>query len=269
MTIQGTPPTLEWIDVARLSIDPAYQRSVEGPQSRRIISGMKNVWDWSLCQPLVVSRRADNNMFVLDGQHRLTGARERGDVPHLPCVILSDRNEQVEAATFVALNTKRQKLSQADIFMGLLASGDPEAQATSDILEQTGWRMRQSNNTARWHTGDLACAPMLTKAVKAKGERPVRGALSALREAYEEPVTSTATILTALITIYANNLIAGRDPDDFIASIASVEPGDWKGLQADQMGRDPKISRNEAFVRAVLTNFDALYPVAAPLQEAS
>ena len=181
MAILGAPPTLEWIDVTRLSIDPVYQRTVEGVKSKRIIAAMQKDWDWSLCQVIVVSRRADGSVYVLDGQHRLTGARQRGDIPHLPCVILSGRDRSNEAATFVALNTKRQKLSQADIFFGMLASGDAEAAATAAILEDQGGECaavptrsvcgRGAGEASQsFQAGDLACAPMLIREVKLKGE---------------------------------------------------------------------------------------------------
>ena len=260
MTIFGNPPTLEWVDIARLSIDPSYQRSVEGPRSRRIIVGMTKSWNWSLCQPLVVSRRADSALFVLDGQHRLTGARERKDILHLPCVILSGRSEQDEAATFVSLNTKRQKLSQADIFLGMLAAGDEEARTTAAILEDTGWRMIRSSNTQQFKAGDLACAPMLTRELKAKGHASVRNALAALREAYEEPVTQTATILEGLISIYAADLLKGCDPDHFIASLGFIEPRDWKRLAIDTMAGTDGLSRREAMVKAIMVNFENHLP---------
>jgi hypothetical protein len=117
----GSPPTLEWIAVERLAIDESYQRATDSPASRRLINRIKQGWNWSFCQPLVVSRRTDGSLFVIDGQHRLSGAIGRGDIPHLPCVVVTDADE---AQTFIALNTQRQKLSQGDIFNAMLAAGD-------------------------------------------------------------------------------------------------------------------------------------------------
>ena len=198
----GTPPTLEQVSIERLQIDGAYQRAVEGFHSRRIIVGMVKEWKWNLCQPLVVSRRADGSLFVLDGQHRLSGARERGDIPYLPCVIVSDLDDKGEAKAFVDINTRRQRLSQLDIFTGMLAAGDEDAKKTSALLEETGWRIVRSANTQGFKPGDLTCAPMLAKQIKIKGDRIVRRALSNLRAAYPAtPVTSTANMLQALIRL--------------------------------------------------------------------
>lgn len=250
---KGAPPTLEWIGIDRLQIDPSYQRATDGPNSRRIIVGMVRRWDWSLCQPLVVSRRADGSLFVLDGQHGKAGAEERGDIPHLPCVVLSGCANSEEAETFVALNTRRQKLSQADIFNGMLAAGDEEAKAMQIMLEQTGWRVVRHNNTACYTNGDLACAPMLVKAVKSSGEAPVRNALTALREAYPKtPVRNAATMIKALIPIYRDGDLDGGDPDLFIETIGECEPRDWEAHGLEHRRRHPVLTRIEGITGSML-----------------
>ena len=251
--IRNAPPTLEWVAVDRLSVDPAYQRAIDGGHSRKIIFGMVKCWDWALCQPLVVSRRQDGGLFILDGQHRHAGAVERGDIPHLPCVILSGCDVAGEAETFVALNTRRQKLSQADIFSGMLAAGDPIAKATAELLDQTGWRIRGHATTTAYHPSDLACAPMLTKACKAHGEAVVRNALTTLREAYPDtPVRNSATLLKALIAIYRDGDLDGLDPDLFIDTLGECDPADWEAAGHDMRRKRPVLSRIEGISAAMI-----------------
>jgi hypothetical protein len=247
VTIKGAPPTLEWVAVDRLQVDPAYQRATDGPHSRKIIFGMVKCWDWTLCQPLVVSRRVDGSLFILDGQHRHGGAVERADISHLPCVILSGVELAGEAETFVALNTRRQKLSQADIFNGMLAAGDPDAKSMATLLTQTGWRQTRHSNLESQKPGRLLCAPMLVKVAKSAGEASVRNALTALREAYpDRAVTNSATLLKALIGIYRDGDLNGCDPDQFIEMLGSVEPGDWEDYAREARRDSPVLSRIEA-----------------------
>jgi hypothetical protein len=220
----GNPPSLEWLAPAQLQVDPAYQRATDGAHSRRIIVGMVKEWDWRLCQPLVVTRRACGGLFVLDGQHRLEGARERGDIPHLPCVILPALDLGAEADAFVKLNTARQKLSQADIFVGMLAAGNAEAVKVEAIMRETGWRMVRSANTAAFNPGDLGCAPRLANLVKAHGEAAVRNALASLREAFPEtPVRNGARTIEALVRIFARGLMAGFDADCLVGALKAYE----------------------------------------------
>lgn len=161
----GSPPTLEWIAVERLAIDESYQRATDGPASRRLIQKITKGWNWNFCQPLVVSRRDDGTLYVIDGQHRLSAAMERGDIPHLPCVVIG--GVECEAAAFVALNTQRQKLSAGDVFNAMLAAGDPDAKRVAELLQETGWRMARTSNPTFWKPGEMFCAPLIVKAVKA------------------------------------------------------------------------------------------------------
>lgn len=224
----GAPPSLEQIPVGRLSVDPSYQRATDSEASRRIIVGMVKRWDWSLCQPLVVARRPEGDLFILDGQHRHAGALERGDIHFLPCVVLSSLGLEEEARTFVELNTRRQKLTQAEVFHGMLAAGDPEAKAVADIISQTGWHVRKGSNTAVYKPGDLECAPALVKIYKRKGDAPVRFALSSLRAAYPEtPVRQSATLLKALIDVFDLILDDPVPTAELIAAVGAIAPDTW------------------------------------------
>ncbi len=199
----GAPPSLEQVAIDRLQVDPAYQRAADGALSRQLIVGMVKEWKWPLCQPLVVARRDDGTLWILDGQHRHAGASERGDIPFLPCVILPPIGAQAEARTFLDLNTKRQKLSQTDIFLGMLAAGDEHAKTTAALITQTGWRVVRTTTTKHWQPGDLVCAPALVSHVRVHGSHTLREALLTLREAYpEDVVTAPASLLNALVEIY-------------------------------------------------------------------
>jgi len=226
----GAPPSLEQVPLDRLQVDPTYQRATDSPASKMLIVGMVKAWDWSLCQPIVVSRRADGTLWVLDGQHRVAGARARGDIPFLPCVLLSSLDTQAEAKTFVGLNTRRQRLTQGQIFHGQLAAGDPTARLVQDMLDQAGWRVRRISNTASFMPGDLECAPMLVKAVNLIGENPVKWAINTLRAAYlDVAVRPSATLLKALFELFDHvedgdgHLTTAR----IVATLSAHKPEEW------------------------------------------
>lgn len=250
--VRGAPPSLEWIAVDRLEVDQAYQRATDGPQSLKIIYGMVKAWDWSLCQPLVVARRADGSLWILDGQHRHQGAVMRGDIPHLPCVVLAGIGHTDEARTFVALNTQRQRLSQLDIFNGMLAAGDGHAKAVQELLEQTGWKQVRSRNTAARKPGELDCAPMLARTVAAGNIDAVRFALTVLIAAYpDRPVQAGATMLAAMFTVFhdteSTNITAAR----LIETLAASDPNEWIMRGAILRERLPTLSRHAALARAI------------------
>lgn len=256
--IIGNPPTLEWVAVGMLEIDRAYQRSMESAKSRRIVLGMVKQWDWRRCQPLIVTRRGDGALMVLDGQHRLEGARQRGDVPHLPCFVCPAMAVEAEAEVFVKLNTERQRLTQGEVFAGMLAAGDPEALKVAAMLRETGWELARHSNTAHYKAGQLECAPMLARQVKQQGEAAVRNALTALREAFPEvPVRAASTLLRALIDLYASARI--DDPDCLIDALGGVDdPADWL-LEAQIYQREnPAFSRREALAEVLYAGAQSL-----------
>lgn len=252
-TIKNNPPSLEWIPVDRLQVDPGYQRATDGDKSRRLIFSMVKCWDWSLCQPLVVARRTDGGLFVVDGQHRWEGARSRADIPHLPCVILSTVDHAAEAATFVALNTQRQRLSQTDLFHGMLAAGDEAAKQTAQVIAETGWKIGKGTNVATYGPGYLSCAPMLVRALATHGAPIVRNALTALREAYPDYAFNTAsTMLKALIAIYRDGDLEGIDPDLLIETLGSADPDVWIEGGRDHRRRNPALSHSEALAASIV-----------------
>jgi hypothetical protein len=250
----GAPPSLEQVPIDRLHVDPTYQRATDSAGSRLIIAGMVKEWDWSLCQPLVVSRRADSSLWILDGQHRHAGATRRGDIPYLPCVILASLDHQAEARAFVGLNTRRQKLSQGQIFHGQLAAGDPDAKAIQDMLDQTGWRVMRHSNTAAFKAGELECAPMLVRALQQRGADTIRFALTVLRAAYPETaVRSTASMLKALFEIFDYHDPAGQplSATALIKALAAVDQAEW--VTRGHMVRDsrPHLSYIDALALAI------------------
>lgn len=251
----GDPPSLEWLAVGRLQIEPAYQRATDGHKSRKIIAGMVREWNWTLCQPLVASRRHDGSIYVIDGQHRLEGAKKRGDIPHLPCTVLPALDHAGEAAAFVALNTKRQALSQTDVFAGMLAAGDRDALALEKMLAETGWTLARHTNTADYKPGQLACAPMLSRAFNGIGEAPVRNALTTLREAFpDRPVRTASRLLQALMLLFSDEGYWKRvDPDALIDTIGAVDdPADWIAEGYEVRRRNPALSTREGIAEAMV-----------------
>lgn len=256
-TIVGAPPTLEWIGVDQLHIDESYQRAIDGPASQRIIRGMIGCWDWRLCQPLAVVRRDDGGLFVIDGQHRLAGARRRGNILHLPCVVTRPDNE---AEMFVALNTKRARLSQTDVFNASLASGDADAQAVKDICDRLGIGFARSSNYLGWQPRQIFCGPMLQRALKLHGPVVVEQALAALAEGHRDQVLSVAaTLLKALFVIFAEDAHRpGFDRSAFIEGLASCPHGDWPAHGADTQRAQPGLSRVNALAACMMEAHDAI-----------
>lgn len=258
----GARPTLEWVTLDQLEVDDTYQRAMGGGASKRLIAAMIKQWDWRLCQPLVVARRLsveDNRqrLMVVDGQHRLTGARARGDIDQLPCVIAPFAGVTAEAEAFVALNNARARLTQYDLFNAALLAGDAASLRVMQLLDDCGLHHVRHNNTQTWNPGDIHCGPMLAKAIAKVGDTVVRNSLTALAEAYSDRVvTSSATILKGLFGVYEGTATEDDfDADIFIESLREIAPEDWDMAAAELRSRHPMLSKTDRLTVAMINNY--------------
>lgn len=64
---KGMPPSIENRHPSELNIDDSYQRSTDTGASQALIKKIANGWDWRMCMPLVVSKRDDGSLWVIDG----------------------------------------------------------------------------------------------------------------------------------------------------------------------------------------------------------
>jgi hypothetical protein len=201
----GTPPSLEWRAVGELLIDSSYQREIDTGPSQTLIRRIAMFWDWGLCQPLAVSRRPDGLLLIVDGQHRASAAKLRGDIPHLPCVITNYASAGDEAAAFVALNQQRRPLSALDLFKAAVAAEDKEALLITECLASAGCSMAPHSNINSWKPGMLQNVGGLKECLRTKGEEILREALIILGEAYRgERLRYAGTIFPGIAHIVWN-----------------------------------------------------------------
>jgi hypothetical protein len=221
----GSPPTLEWRAVSELLIDPSYQREISTGPSQTLIRRIAMFWDWGLCQPLAVSRRPDGRLTIVDGQHRASAAKVRGDIPHLPCVITSYASAGDEAAAFVALNQMRRPLNALDLFKAAIAAEDNEALLILDCMKRAGLSLAPHSNFTCWKPGMIANVGGLKECLRSKGHHVLRDALKVLARAYDGQILRYAgTILPGLAHIVANERV-GCDSREIIQGREQFMPG--------------------------------------------
>lgn len=209
---RGLMPVLQICTPDQLTVDPSYQRSIENIASMTLIKRIAVNWDWSLCQPLVVSRRDDGQLYVLDGQHRLEAARMRGDISMIPCVIVNCANREDEARTFSEFNTRRKPLTSLEIFRADYAAGDPTAVVIMHRLSLHGLKLAKGTNNQDRRTGEIGNIGGLKACLKTHGEEVLDAALFLTAEAFRGQVLQ-----------YIGTIFPG------IAEIARHEVRRWKG----------------------------------------
>jgi hypothetical protein len=260
----GHMPALQYLLPQQLEIDPGYQRSLDSGQSQTLVRRIAQHWNWDLCQPLVVARREDGALFVIDGQHRLAAARLRGDIHQLPAVVVQYACTEDEAASFVHLNQQRRALTKLDIFKAAVASGDGVVGKIVEALAVARLSVAPHSNPTAWKPGMVANIAGIEAAWRVHGPRVTRAALQALGEAYAGQVLRYAgTVFPGIAAVCADEMRGGAvfDPDLwplFIEMIGAGEQTLWRREIAALRMADSNVKFAAASVRVFGTSWAEL-----------
>ncbi|HVJ00631.1 MAG TPA: DUF6551 family protein [Sphingomonas sp.] len=199
---KGMPPSIENRHPSELKIDDSYQRSIDTGPSRALIKRIASEWDWRMCMPLVVSKREDGSLYVIDGQHRLAAAQMRGDIPFLPCCVAVYAGVADEAAMFVAMNRARRAMNRLDDFHAAQAGGDADALAVTAMIEAVGFSVSRKTGSASWAPGEVAFTSAIGRARRRHGEQVVGDALRMMADAFPgQRLVAGSSIFTALVAV--------------------------------------------------------------------
>lgn len=243
----GRMPVLQFIPPSELQVDGTYQRDLAASTSQTLIRKIAMFWNWDLCQPLVVARRANGALYVIDGQHRLEAAKLRGDIGQLPCVVVEYANAADEAASFVHLNQQRRPLSKLDIFKAAVASEDPEACAIVAAMGEAGLSIAPHQNYISWKPGMVSNIGGIEAAWRSLGAKVTERALIALRIGFEGQVLRYAgTIFPGIVAVVSDEMagrraFAGGPFEKFCAFLGTRRQEEWRASMMRQKADDPDL----------------------------
>jgi hypothetical protein len=164
----GRPARLEWLPIAKLVIDPEYQREIttEGRKNIRIIASKFN---WSMFAPVIVAKCGGGLYAIVDGQHRTTAAALVG-IESVPCAVIEAvRGEQ--AAAFRAINGNTTRLHTLQLFHAAVAARDPDALLVVEVCARAGAKiMRSPTQTSKLKPGQTLVVGTIAKGIARFGE---------------------------------------------------------------------------------------------------
>tara|TARA_R110000868_G_scaffold373984_2_gene638346 strand:- start:842 stop:1618 length:777 start_codon:yes stop_codon:yes gene_type:complete len=124
------------LDIADLQIDKAYQRHEY--INKQVVKKIQNSFDELLIGVITVGKRQDGSMWVVDGQHRVLGAKAAGK-KSLECVVFESRGAEHEATVFYELNTQRTGINCIAMYKALLTQGEESTVNIQQLLEKYGF----------------------------------------------------------------------------------------------------------------------------------
>lgn len=222
----GSHPTIEWIHLHALSIDSTYQRSTDNDASRRLIAGIAAKFDWRLCAPLVVSRRTDDSLIIIDGQHRWLAACKRNDVPQLPCCVFRYGSIQEEARMFIVANRARRPINRIDDYFAALTAQDEDALEIQRLVTNAGLSIARNPATAA-QPGEVAFASTIASAIRKAGPAITLAALTNLAVAFPgQRLKHGGAIFSGLVLILSERE-ANFDPDRLMSALQTRTADEW------------------------------------------
>lgn len=207
----GPRPELKWIPITQLVVDGSYQRATTTGASKKNIAHIREGFTWAHCGALIVCQQQDKKTYaVLDGQHRLQAATERGDITEMPCVVVQEwamaNDAQKQASDFVAINSHRVAMQPLARYHAAIVAGDARAKALAEILKTAQVELPrvapQGGLTSPRQT--VAVGTLLTLAGTHNPEHIVF-ALTAIAEAYpQKNGMMRAQLIKALVDMVKN-----------------------------------------------------------------
>jgi len=245
----GSPPSIEWIHRNMLSVDAAYQRSTDNETSRKLIASIAARFDWRLCAPLVVSRRADDRLVIIDGQHRWMAVCRRDDIPHLPCCVFKYANIEEEARMFIVANRARKPISRLDDYYAALAAADEDAQEIRELVDSAGLRIARSTAATAWKPGEIAFTSAIAAAIRRHGAAIVSAALTNLADAFPNQKLAHGGAIFGGIVRMMSQPEAGFDPDRLMTALQTRTADQWGAFAAGVHGGDRRVTALHEAIR--------------------
>lgn len=233
---KGNPPSVENRNPSELRLDDSYQRSTDNGASRALINRIATGWDWRMCLPLVVSKRDDGSLWVIDGQHRLAAALLRGDIPFLPCVVGVYGSVADEAAMFVAMNRARKPMNRLDDFHAAIASGDDVAIEIAQLINDAGLTVSRKTNSQGWRPGEVAFTGAIAKVLRKHGAEVCAGALRAIADTWPGQVLNAGSSMFLALAKLAVNPPDGFDQPRLMQALARRDQREWASFLNEVKG---------------------------------
>jgi hypothetical protein len=158
-TVADKRGDLKIISKHDLLIPDEYQRDLNESKAKEYASN----WSWFGCGVLVVAKRPDGLLYVVDGQHRKSAAMRRSDIEDLPCIVFETDNLKDEAKAFITTNTGRKAMSAIEKLKGLSVSGDELAAFVVNQIILHGLRITKTATKGKEIKCINACQKIASK----------------------------------------------------------------------------------------------------------
>lgn len=206
----------DWIHVYELRVDPTYQR----PLNRVRIKRMVAEFNPDAVGVLQVSKRADGEMFIVDGQHRQALLVAVGwQDQKVPCLVHTGLTVEEEARIFSVRNAGSVKPSAIDLYRSRLAENNPLTLEIDRTLRKVGVQIVTGPGENR-----IQCAGSIELVAEKAGCDTLYDTLVVMREAWGSHSSAFSAPLVTGIAVFLNRYGDKVDRKRLARQLSTVTP---------------------------------------------
>jgi ParB/Sulfiredoxin domain len=254
----GPEPTLRWIPIADLYIDPLYHAPIAG-SGLGDVQRIAQAFSWSCFAPVVVSPLEAGKFAIIDGQRRTTAAALIG-LQSVPCqVVAADREQQ--ALAHKAINRSSGSPSRMARHAAAIAASDVQAVELMDICVRAGVELlRYPVPLDRQAAGQTMAVGALTQCLRRYGKSTLITALQCVTQtSNNQPGVLSARMIKALCAVLNGDRSLC---DSGLALLDAFDAIDLMALQraASGQGASDDVSSVERIAHQIRAELRRLFP---------
>jgi hypothetical protein len=217
--------TIQSLPVSKL-VSFEYNRPVREPHWKKIAKHFNP----SECDALVVNRRTDGTLALIDGQHRKMALLSVfGSDATWPCRVVRNLSFQQEAEMFRALNEQRKPVTPVERFHAALLAQDDEAVAIERMVMHHGYKLLLNGSHMRRHNGSgvIVAVGTLLKIYRTYRDGTLDEVLGIIREAYGTKVGPSGEVLYAL-AMFVSSYREEFDRERLLLTLKRLPLASWE-----------------------------------------
>jgi len=219
----GKSKGFEELFAADLLVDRDVQRAYNASHASKLEAG----WDNRFVGTLIISRRVNGELYIIDGQHRQVVALRKDPAAIMDCEVYEGLSVEEEALMFLHFNRNRKPPSAYDHYkIGLVARLPIEVRMSAETM-QLGLEISPSKGN-RQIAAVASCRRIVGWDVKETGL--LRDTLMYLELAFgAKPETWDAIMLQA-VARFIHHFRARVDYDRLVEKLRTKHPDEWQAL---------------------------------------
>jgi hypothetical protein len=248
--IRRVSKTFDRIRAMDLNVDPDVQRLSDPNQ----LAKLETDWDKMFLGTLVVSRRSDGTMWVIDGQHRKEVARRKeGENFLLDCEVYTGLTRQQEALMFIKLNKYRKAVRPYDSFRISLAAALP-----TEIAMDAAVRARNMEIAASPSANKVGAVEACRRIVVKGGSALLTDTLEVAEAAWGREAESWDNMMIQAIATVIHKNSSNIEHKRLSNILGRRTVGQWKAAAiATAVGGGGSESRSNKVVELIVVNYNS------------